>query len=422
MNEAPPRGQPAWPDRPGLRAEGRILRGGWRQAGSRKQLRVARRVRVCLSARVCRVYSVHGRPTTHRPEEVSCAPFSSVPSFWYLSRVLHMKFSEPTHAWPDCSPTVRPSGGRGSRMISGGSSSCCRATWWRSAMTPPGRIALPCSRRRKRSRRAARNLCASTSRGPSSRSLGMSRSCTLATSSSSKRTAGGRCRRAEPRRCSCGATVCGRTPAGISTRVTERRRCRNPRVFRGRTVGRSACGDKLGELLQVDIAAGDNGDDRPRTGFAGERSRQAERTSSLGDDAGLFRHESHGALYLVQAHHDVAVHDRLHALPHPGKHALAARAVDERGLPIRERLRRAFRKRERRGRGGLRLGAPHFDFRAQRLHGTGDARDQAATADRGNDGSRFRGILENLQAHGRVTGYEVLIVEWMDKRPYDARI
>src|SRR5204862_3941988 len=45
-----------------------------------------------------------------------------------------------------------------------------------------------------------------------------------------------------------------------------------------------------------------------------------------------------------------------------------------------------------------------------------------ATADRGNDGDGVRRILENLEAHRRVTGDEVLIVEWMDERPLDAGI
>src|SRR6267143_272307 len=180
--------------------------------------------------------------------------------------------------------------------------------------------------------------------------------------------------------------------------------------------------NELEELREVDIPAGDNGHDRARTRFARERSREAERTSSLGDDAGLLRHEPHGAFHLVQAHHDGALDDRLHALPHPRKHALAARAVHERGLPVRKHLRRALGERERGGRSGLRLGAPHFDLRAQRFHGTGHTSDQPATADRGNDRDGVRRILENLEAHRRVTGYEVLIVEWMDERPRDARI
>src|SRR5882762_2552962 len=55
-------------------------------------------------------------------------------------------------------------------------------------------------------------------------------------------------------------------------------------------------GNELAELLQIDVAARDDGDYRPLTRLAGEPSRQAERTSSLGDDARLLRHESHGAL------------------------------------------------------------------------------------------------------------------------------
>src|SRR5260370_36028941 len=175
--------------------------------------------------------------------------------------------------------------------------------------------------------------------------------------------------------------------------------------------------NELERLRKVDIAAGDNGHGRARTGFAGERSRGAGAASPLGDDTRLVRHEPHGALSLVQAHDNGTVHDRLHALPHPRKHTLAARAVDECGFPVWELLRGALGERERGRRGGLRLSAPHPNLRPEGFHGTGDARDQAATANRGNDGDRVRRILENLQAHRRVTGYEVLIVEGVDKRP-----
>src|SRR5258708_26718508 len=48
--------------------------------------------------------------------------------------------------------------------------------------------------------------------------------------------------------------------------------------------------NEIEELRKVDIAAGDNGHDRARTGLAGERSREAERASSLGDDTRPFRH------------------------------------------------------------------------------------------------------------------------------------
>src|SRR5260370_28190901 len=61
--------------------------------------------------------------------------------------------------------------------------------------------------------------------------------------------------------------------------------------------------NELEELRKVDIAAGDNSHDRARTGFAGERSRDAERASYLGADTRLLRHDPHGTLHLVQAPH-----------------------------------------------------------------------------------------------------------------------
>src|ERR671918_1604287 len=118
----------------------------------------------------------------------------------------------------------------------------------------------------------------------------------------------------------------------------------------------SASRYELEELGEINVAARDYGDYRSWTGFTGERSGEGERARPFRDDAGLFRHQTHGALHLVQTHHDAAVHNRLHALPHPRKHALAARAVHKRGFPVRERLRRAFGERERGGRCGLRLG------------------------------------------------------------------
>src|ERR1041384_6584528 len=93
---------------------------------------------------------------------------------------------------------------------------------------------------------------------------------------------------------------------------------RTPITRRRAGAGTTASGtNELAELREVDIAAGDDGHDRARTGSAGERSREAEGASSLGDDTRLFRHQPHGALYLVQAHDNGPVHARLHALPHP---------------------------------------------------------------------------------------------------------
>src|SRR3989442_7579585 len=64
--------------------------------------------------------------------------------------------------------------------------------------------------------------------------MAMWQSYTRATRYSSNRTAGDRCWRAEPLRCSYGATVCGKTPAGIWTRVAERNHLRVIRALKGR--------------------------------------------------------------------------------------------------------------------------------------------------------------------------------------------
>ena len=57
----------------------------------------------------------------------------------------------------------------------------------------------------------------------------------------------------------------------------------------------------------------------------------------------------------------------------------------------------------------------------QRLDGARDAGDQAAAADAGDDRGRVRRVLENLEAHGRVTGDELVIVERVHERPFHAR-
>jgi len=98
---------------------------------------------------------------------------------------------------------------------------------------------------------------------------------------------------------------------------------------------------------------------------------------------------------------------------HIAKHALAARAVDERGFPLWNSCAVPLANESAAG-AAVSGSAPHTLISGRkRFHGARHAGDQPATADRGNDRDGVRRILENLEAHRRVTGYEVLIVEWM---------
>ena len=51
----------------------------------------------------------------------------------------------------------------------------------------------------------------------------------------------------------------------------------------------------------------------------------------------------------------------------------------------------------------------------QRAHGRGDARQQAAAAERRDDGVDVRQIFEDLEADGAVAGDEPIVVERMDE-------
>ena len=141
-----------------------------------------------------------------------------------------------------------------------------------------------------------------------------------------------------------------------------------------------------------------------------------KRSSAFGDDPGLLRHHAHRLLGLLQADDDCAVNHRLQSFPHAREQALSAGAVDERGFPVFENLRRTLGKRQRRRRGCLGFDTPNFDGRLQRFHGTAHAGNQTAAADGGNDGDRVRRIFENLESHGAVSRDEVMIIEGMHKR------
>ena len=113
---------------------------------------------------------------------------------------------------------------------------------------------------------------------------------------------------------------------GLSSSHPTTRRFRHPNA-----VGRH----QLGELVEVDVAAGNDADDRsfhasPVSAAASDKRARAFRNGPrfLGDQA-------HRVARLFERHGDRAVGHGPHPLPHPFGDALPAGAVDERRLPVR---------------------------------------------------------------------------------------
>src|SRR6185437_8566509 len=98
--------------------------------------------------------------------------------------------------------------------------------------------------------------------------------------------------------------------------------------------------DQLEEFREIDIAAGDDGDDRPFAGIAAQCGRQRQRAGAFGDHARLLRHQPHRVARLIEADNEIAIDQRLHPFPHAREDTLAARAIDESVSPFLEFLRR----------------------------------------------------------------------------------
>src|ERR1700745_475432 len=102
----------------------------------------------------------------------------------------------------------------------------------------------------------------------------------------------------------------------------------------------SSRANQLPELLQVDVAARYDRDNRTGPSFPGQCGSEAQGASPFGDDSSLLRHETHGAFGLLQRDDDRAIDHRFHALPHAREKTLATGAIDERRPPPGEHLRR----------------------------------------------------------------------------------
>ena len=94
--------------------------------------------------------------------------------------------------------------------------------------------------------------------------------------------------------------------------------------------------DQFGEAREIDVAAGDHGDDLAGAGAAAERRGDRRAARAFGDDVHAIGGLAHRRRDLVERHHDRAVDEVLEQRPHRRQHRLAAGAVDERRLPAVE--------------------------------------------------------------------------------------
>src|SRR5207245_10293398 len=87
--------------------------------------------------------------------------------------------------------------------------------------------------------------------------------------------------------------------------------------------------DQLAELSEVDVAAGDNRDDRPFASFPTQRRSHWQSAGTLSNDTCFFSQPSHRIFCVLESDNDVAVHDRFHSFPHAREHALTAGAINK---------------------------------------------------------------------------------------------
>src|SRR5438876_3200801 len=85
--------------------------------------------------------------------------------------------------------------------------------------------------------------------------------------------------------------------------------------------------DQLAKFLQIDVAAGDNRDDRPFASFPTQRRSHWQSAGTLSNDTCFFSQQSHRISCVLESDNDAAVHDRFHSFPHAREHALTAGAI-----------------------------------------------------------------------------------------------
>src|SRR5438034_9851930 len=121
--------------------------------------------------------------------------------------------------------------------------------------------------------------------------------------------------------------------------------CFPPLLLRGRLFQTQreksivALRDQLAEFLQVNVAAGNDCDNRSFARFPAQSCSNRERSSAFGDDARFLGKQSHRLLGFLESDNETAIYNRFHQLPHAREHALTASAIDKRRSPVRKTLR-----------------------------------------------------------------------------------
>src|SRR4029079_13681189 len=74
--------------------------------------------------------------------------------------------------------------------------------------------------------------------------------------------------------------------------------------------------DQLAEFLQINVATGDDRDDRPCASFPTQRRSHWQSAGTLSNDTCFFSQQSHRILCIVESDNDAAVHNWFHPFPH----------------------------------------------------------------------------------------------------------
>src|SRR6185437_1678927 len=134
-----------------------------------------------------------------------------------------------------------------------------------------------------------------------------------------------------------------------------------------------------GEFVQIDVAAGDDGDYFACAGATAERRGDGAGGGSFDDRAVAFGDGGDGAGGVAQRDDDGAIEQFFRQREHVGEDHLAADAIDE-GRFVLDGSRFAGRERGSKRRGGFDLSGIDADFGRERAQYGRDAAGQAAAA------------------------------------------
>src|SRR5262245_56417325 len=111
----------------------------------------------------------------------------------------------------------------------------------------------------------------------------------------------------------------------------------------GSDARQSALANQLRELIQINVAAGRDGNHFTGSGPAGAGGGNCTGGSALHNDAISLCHEFHGFSRRIQSNHERAIQKPASEFEHTGKYGLAADAIYERRL-VFDRARLASRE------------------------------------------------------------------------------